>query len=167
LDDARGAFDVLHDARGEPCGYLCSVVLDATSRAGHRDPVLDACVAHLRSIGWFGPAAAPGARALVFRDWTVEGTHQAPSAGAALLLAQMASRLLTAPSLDHWFVVVDHPEPWLRALHALGLAPRTIASPRAGRDAALIAAEWRPGAIPALLQRLREAAARADEQPAR
>jgi DNA-binding CsgD family transcriptional regulator len=168
LDDERAAIDTVRDARGELCGYLCSAELDATSRVGHRDPVLDACVAHLRALGWFGPAAAPDARALVFRDWTVAGTEQAPSAGAAVLLAQMVGRLLTTPSVDHWFVVVDQPEPWRRALRGLGLEPRTVTVPRsAGRSATVIAADWRPGSIPALLQRLRDAAARADHAPAR
>jgi DNA-binding CsgD family transcriptional regulator len=168
LDDDRATIDVVRDARGELGGYVCTALLDATSRVGHRDPVVDACVAHLRAIGWFGPAAAPDARALVFRDWTVAGTEQAPSAGAAALLAQMVCRLLTTPSIDHWFVVVDHAEPWRRALRGLGLEPRVLAVPRsAGRSATVIAADWRPGSIPALLQRLRDAAARADQAPAR
>jgi DNA-binding CsgD family transcriptional regulator len=168
LDDERAAIDVVRDARGELGGYLCTAVLDASSRLGHRDPVLDACVAHLRAIGWFGPAAAPDARALVFRDWTVAGTEQAPSPGAAVLLAQMVCRLLTTPSVDHWFIVVDRAEPWRRALRGLGLEPRTVAVPRsAGRSATVIAADWRPGSIPAHLQRLRDAAARADHAPAR
>ncbi|HSR98580.1 MAG TPA: hypothetical protein VLM79_16100, partial [Kofleriaceae bacterium] len=166
LDDEGAAFDVLRDASGEVQGYLCSIALDAGGHASHADPVLDACAVHLRSIGWFEPSSAPDARALVFRDWTVATIHQAPSTGAAQLIARIAARLVTTPGVDHAFLVTDRPEPWQRSLRALGLEPAVLVEPRlAGRGGTVIAADLRRCAVSTILERLRETAAHADDAP--
>jgi DNA-binding CsgD family transcriptional regulator len=166
LDDEGAAFDVLRDAGGEVRGYLCTIALDAGGRASHADPVLDACAVHLRSIGWFEPSSAPDARALVFRDWTVASTHQAPSSGTAQLIAHMAARLVTTPGIYHAFLVTDRPEPWQPALRALGLEPAILVEPRlAGRGGTVIAADLRRCSVSALLDRLCEAAAARDDAP--
>jgi len=159
LDDDRAAFDVLRDPAGAVQGYLCSVALSAAAAPPDGDPALDACVAHLREIGWFDLATPPDARALVFRDWTVAGVHQAPSAGAALVLAQMAARLLTTSAVELQFIVTERPEPWQRLLRFLGLAPRVVGAPRWGeRGCTVIAADWRGHSVAAALHRASEAA---------
>jgi DNA-binding CsgD family transcriptional regulator len=147
LDDDRATFDVLRDPEGKVCGYLCSIELDAATEPPTGDPVIERCVAYLRAIDWFGPATPPDACAVVFRDWTVAGS-QTPRAGAALVLAQMASRLVTTPAVELQFVVTDRPEIWERLIRFLGLAPHTLAGPRCGAEhIAVIAADCRGVAI--------------------
>lgn len=152
LDDDRAAFDVLRSARGELEGYLCSIALAAAAEPPTGDPVIDRCVAHLQAIGWFGPATPPDARALVVRDWAIAGVHQAPSAGAALVLAQIATRLLTTPAVELQFIVTDHPAPWLRLLRFLGLATAIADEHRRGaRHVTVLAVDWRGSSVAQVL----------------
>src|SRR5262249_25013534 len=65
-------------------------------------------------------------------DWTVAGVHQAPSAGAALVLAQIAARLLTTPAVEIQFVVTEQPVAWQRLFGLLGLAPQLAGEHRWG-----------------------------------
>lgn len=166
LDDDRATFDVLRDPSGGLRGYLCSVVLSAASPAADCDPAIDQCVAHLRSIGWFGLATPPDACALVFRDWTVAGAHQMPSEGAALLIAQMACRLLITPAVEFHFVITDRPELWHRLIRFLGLEPRIVGEyPWGDLTFTVIVTDWRQCTISTLLQRATDAALNMDRRP--
>ena len=171
LDDDRAAIDVLRDPEGQVQGYLCSVAITAASGAPGGDPAADPaidaaadpairqCVAHLRAVGWFGPATPPDARALVFRDWSVAGVHQAPSPGAALLLAQIAARLLTTPAVELAFVVTDQPAAWQRLIGSLGLAPHPVGEHRWGeRQYSVLAVDWRAGSVARVLHAVGAAA---------
>ncbi len=167
FDDDRAAFDVLHDPQGELRGYLCSIALSVTGEPPAGDPVLEHCVAHLRAIGWFGPATPPDARALVVRDWSVAGVHQAPSPGAALVLAQVATRLLITPAVELQFVVTERPEPWQRLLRFLGVAPCIVGEQRCGEHRlAVVAADWRGISVVDALRRAGEAAPGLESPPA-
>ncbi|HEX3757707.1 MAG TPA: helix-turn-helix transcriptional regulator [Kofleriaceae bacterium] len=164
LDDDRAAFDVLRDPDGQVQGYLCSIALTAAGEPtgddlADGDPAVRHCVAHLGAIGWFGLATPPDARALVFRDWSVAGSHQAPSPGAALLLAQMAARVLSTPAVELAFVVTDRPDAWQRLLRELGLAPHDVGAHRWGdRRCTVLAVDWRGGSITEVLAAVGEAA---------
>src|SRR5262249_52403533 len=123
------------------------------------DPAIRHCVAHLGAIGWFGLATPPDARALVFRDWSVAGSHQAPSPGAALVLAQMAARGLTPPAVEIAFVVTDRPDPWQRLIRSLGLAPHAVGAHRWGdRRCTVLAVDWRGGSVTEVLAAVGDAA---------
>jgi DNA-binding CsgD family transcriptional regulator len=158
LDDERAAFDVLRDAAGAVRGYLCSVAITAAAEPPGGDPAIDQCVAHLRALDWFGLATPPDARALVVRDWTVAGAHQAPSAGAGLVLAQIAARLLTTPSVELQFVVTEQPALWLRLFRFLGVAPCIAGEHRWGeRRCAVVAVDWRGVSVAQALHAASEA----------
>lgn len=171
LADDRADFDVLRGAAGDVRGYLCTVAIAATAEltelraAGDNDgdDLVDACLAHLDAIDWFGLATPPDACALVFRDWSVAGTHQAPSAGAALVLAQMAARLLTTPAVELQFIVTDRPALWQRVLAALGLAPKLVGAGHGGTAA--LAIDWRGASVAHVLQAASEAAPSAVAAP--
>jgi DNA-binding CsgD family transcriptional regulator len=160
LDDDRAAFDVLRDRCDEVTGYLCSVSIAAAAEPPAGDPAIDACVAWLSANGWFGLATPPDARALVIRDWTVAGVHQAPSAGAALILAQIAARLLTTPEVEIQFVVTEQPGTWHRLFGVLGLAPQLAGEHRWGdRRYSVLAIDWRGSSVAHALHAASEAAA--------
>ena len=163
IEDDRAVFDVLRDPGGLLRGYLCNVVITATSQSAGRDPGVALCVAHLETIGWFGLATPPDARALVCRDWTVAGALRAPSPGAALLLAQLACRLLTTPAVDFHFVVTDRAELWLAAQRALGLEPQVVGEQRLGGAViTAIVTDWRRRSVASLLQQLTDSAVPAE-----
>jgi len=160
LDDDRAAFDVLRDRDGEVTGYLCSVAIAAAAEPPAGDPAIDACVAWLSETGWFGLATPPDARALVVRDWTVAGVHQAPSTGAALVLAQIAAHLLTTPAVEIQFIVTEQPVAWQRLFGALGVAPQLAGEHRSGdRRYSVLAIDWRGSSVAHALHAASEAAA--------
>jgi DNA-binding CsgD family transcriptional regulator len=160
LDDDRATFDVLRDRCGAPCGYLCTVAITAAAEPPVGDPAIDQCVAHLSAIGWFGLATPPDARALVVRDWTVAGAHQAPSAGAALMLAQIAARLVTTPAVELQFVVTEQPAAWQRLAGFLGLTARLAGEHRSGdRRCSVVAIDWRGVSLPQVLHAASQAVA--------
>ncbi|HMG24568.1 MAG TPA: LuxR C-terminal-related transcriptional regulator [Kofleriaceae bacterium] len=166
IDDDRAAFDVLRDPRGELRGYLCSVAITAAAEPPEGDPAIDQCVAHLRALDWFGLATSPDARALVVRDWMVAGAHQAPSAGAAVVLAQIAARLLTTPAVELQFVVTERAALWQRLFRFLGLAPRVAGEHRWGdRQYTVLAVDWRDASVGHVLQTASDAVSAAIAAP--
>ena len=166
LDDDRAAFDVVRDASGALRGYLCSVAITAAAEPPAGDPAIDQCVAELRALDWFGLATSPDARALVIRDWTIADTHQAPSAGAALVLAQIAARLLTTPAVELQFVVTERAALWQRLFRFLGLAPRVAGEHRWGtRQCTVLAIDWRDASVAQVLQAASEAVSAAIASP--
>lgn len=166
LHDDRAMFDVLRDNGGRVAGYLCSVAITAAAEPPAGDPAIDQCVAYLEALGWFGLATPPDARALVARDWTVAGVHQAPSAASALVLAQIAARLLTTPAVEIQFVVTEQRAAWQRLLGGLGLAAQLAGEHRWGeRRCSVLAIDWRGASVSRLLQAASEAAAAPDAVP--
>lgn len=163
LDDEAAEIDVLRDARGAICGYLCSRVLGAASAAPAAPPAVALASQYLRAADWFGAATPPDASALVLRCGPVVSSPLAAKLGHAMLLARMVCRLIETPALEFLFVVADRPDQWRRLLRFLGVDAHPVGE--IGRGEArrvLLAADWRPFSIAAALDRAAAASERAE-----
>jgi DNA-binding CsgD family transcriptional regulator len=163
MRDDRAIFDVVRDEHGELAGYACSVLLSPISQDDAGDPAIALAIDRLRAAGWFGLDTPPDARTLVLRDWSAVGAHRDPSPSAALLLAQIACRLLTTSALDFHVLLTDRPAHWLRALRGFGLVPQIAGALRQGDvEITAVVTDWRWCSVSTLLQNLTAAASRAD-----
>jgi DNA-binding CsgD family transcriptional regulator len=166
LDDEAAEIDVLRDARGAVRGCLYSRTFGAASPAPAGAPAIALASRHLRSIDWFGAATPPDASAIVFRCCRVAGPPLAAKLGNAMLLARMACRLLETPALEYLFVVAPLPERWRRLLRFLGVEAHAIGEVGLGEaKRTLLAADWRPFSIAAVLDRAAAASERAELAP--
>jgi len=154
LADESTEIDVLRDARGAICGYLCSLVLNAASPMSSAAPPIALASRYLLSIDWFGESTPPDARAIIFRACRVTGPPLAAKVGHAMLLAQIACRLLATPALEFVFIVAERPERWQPLLRFLGVEPHAVGElDRGDARRTLLAADWRPFAIGPILER--------------
>ncbi|HWU89692.1 MAG TPA: LuxR C-terminal-related transcriptional regulator, partial [Kofleriaceae bacterium] len=154
LDDESAELDILRDARGGICGYLCSLVLNATSPLPDAAPPIALVSRHLQSIDWFGAATPPDARAIVIRACRVAGPPLVAKQGYAMLLAQIACRLLATPALELVFVVTDRANHWRHLIQFLGLEPHVVGEVNRGEaKRTVLAADWRLFASAPVLER--------------
>lgn len=154
LADEATEIDIVRDARGAICGYLCSLVLNAASPMSSAPPPIALASRHLLSIDWFGPATPPDARALIFRCCRVTGPPLAAKLGHAMLVAKMACRLLATPALEFVFVEAERPERWRPLMRFLGVEPHVVGElDRGEARRTLLAADWRPFALASVLER--------------
>jgi DNA-binding CsgD family transcriptional regulator len=163
----RAELDLVRDARGALVGYACCVAVTAAAPLDDPDPPLALAGRHLQAVDWFGAATPPDARALVVRCLRTLGASGAPAA-RALLLAQLAGRVLTQPTLEVLFIVASEPAPAIALLRFAGLAPHAVGEVGRGpARRAVIAADLRglaPG--PGLERAAAAAAAAAPARPA-